>query len=150
VLHETFNWKSLSIIGGLTWYEGTRASRPEEMDEDMAWPAEGGVLFKGSKGKMLCDHVGMNPKLLPLSRHLEYKRPPRTLPRVPGNRHEMEWVNAIKNNTKCGTDFEYAGQKQRPGLSTHSYPLSLGLEFVDKRPDGRLRGLLFMDFGTGG
>ena len=109
MLHETFNWKSLSIIGGLTWYEGTRASRPEEMDEDMAWPAEGGVLFKGSKGKMLCDHVGMNPKLLPLSRHLEYKRPPRTLPRVPGNRHEMEWVNAIKNNTKCGTDFEYAG-----------------------------------------
>jgi len=93
----------------LTWYEGTRPPRPEEMDEDLAWPEEGGVLFKGSKGKLMCGVYAGAPKLLPLSRHLEYKRPARTLPRIPDESHEMDWVRAIKNGGQAGADFAYSG-----------------------------------------
>jgi len=93
----------------LTWYEGTRPPRPEDMDEDMNWPDEGGALFKGSKGKLICGVYANAPKLLPLSRHLEYKRPAPTLPRVPDHCHEMDWVRAIENGQKAGADFAYSG-----------------------------------------
>lgn len=93
----------------LTWYEGTRPPRPEEMDEDLAWPSEGGAIFKGSKGKLMCGVYAESPKLLPLSRHLEYKRPAPTLPRIPDHSHEMEWVRAIKNGVQPGAQFEYSG-----------------------------------------
>ena len=47
-------------------------------------------------------------KLLPLSRHLEYKRPPKTLPRV-ADSHEMEWVRAIKAERPANAGFDYSG-----------------------------------------
>ena len=59
----------------LTWYEGTRPPRPEDMDADMQWPAEGGALFKGSKGLLLCGVSANAPKLLPLSRHSRVPAP---------------------------------------------------------------------------
>ncbi len=93
----------------LTWYEGTRPPRPEEMDADISWPEEGGVIFKGSKGKLMCGVYAQSPKLLPLSRHMEYKRPPKSLPRIPGHSHEMEWVRAIKNGGQASAGFDYSG-----------------------------------------
>jgi hypothetical protein len=92
----------------LTWYEGTRPPRPEYMDADVAWPAEGGTLFKGSKGQILCGVYADSPKLLPLSRHLEYKRPTKTLVRPAGS-HEMEWVNAVKEGRQANAAFSYSG-----------------------------------------
>jgi hypothetical protein len=35
----------------LAWYEGTRPPRPAELEDDQQMPAEGGALFKGSKGQ---------------------------------------------------------------------------------------------------
>jgi predicted dehydrogenase len=93
----------------LTWYEGTRPPRPVEMDADYQWPAEGGSLFKGAKGMLICGVYGESPKLLPLSRHLEYKRPARTLPRIPDKCHELDWVRAIKSGQRAGADFAYSG-----------------------------------------
>ena len=93
----------------LTWYEGTRPPRPEDMDADVAWPPEGGALFKGSKGKLLCGVYANSPKLLPLSRHLEYKRPAPTLPRIPDRSHEMDWVRAIKTGQQACASFAYSG-----------------------------------------
>lgn len=93
----------------LTWYEGTRPPRPPGMDADYQWPAEGGSLFKGTKGMLVCGVYGESPKLLPLSRHLEYKRPARTLPRIPDKSHEMDWVRAIKSGQKACADFAYSG-----------------------------------------
>jgi len=93
----------------LTWYEGTRPPRPEEMDADVAWPVEGGTLFKGSKGMLICGVYGNSPKLLPLSRHLDYKRPPKTLPRIADHCHELDWVRAIKTGGQAGASFGYSG-----------------------------------------
>lgn len=93
----------------LTWYEGTRPPRPEGMDADMQWPAEGGSIFKGSKGMLICGLYGESPKLLPLSRHMEYKRPARTLLRVPDHSHELDWVRAIKSGQQACASFAYSG-----------------------------------------
>ncbi|HWH70504.1 MAG TPA: Gfo/Idh/MocA family oxidoreductase [Candidatus Sulfotelmatobacter sp.] len=112
----------------LTWYEGTRPPRPEDMDEDFHWPAEGGALFKGSKGKLICGVYAESPKLLPLSRHLEYKRPARTLPRVPDHSHELEWVRAIKEGRQANAGFEYSGPLTETCL----------LGNVAKRVDGQI------------
>ena len=56
----------------LTWYDGgLLPPRPEEMGEEKMNPT-GGVLYIGSKGKMLQDTYGQNPRLLPKSLHDSY------------------------------------------------------------------------------
>jgi len=92
----------------LTWYEGTRPPRPDVLSDEMDWPAEGGVLFNGVKGKIMCGVYGDAPRLLPLSLNQEYKRPAKTLPRVTGS-HEMDWVQACKTGQPAGSDFAYSG-----------------------------------------
>jgi hypothetical protein len=39
----------------------------------------------------------------------EYVRPPRTIPRVDGESHEMDWVNACKSGKPANSNFEYSG-----------------------------------------
>jgi predicted dehydrogenase len=93
----------------LTWYEGTRPPRPEDLIKDLDLPKEGGVIFKGTKGKIVAGVYGNGPYLLPETLHREYKRPAASLPRVPGENHEMEWVNAAKAGTQPGAHFGYSG-----------------------------------------
>ncbi len=92
----------------MTWYEGTRPPRPEALGEELEWPAEGGALFHGTRGKIIAGVYGNEPRLLPLKLHREYQRPPKTLPRVSGS-HEMDWVRACKTGGKSGSDFSYSG-----------------------------------------
>ena len=91
----------------LTWYEGTRPPRPEELEDDRKMPAEGGTLFKGTKGKIMAGVYGESPRLIPESRMQEYKRPEKTLPRLKGT-HEDDWVRACKAGTPAGADFAYS------------------------------------------
>ena len=53
----------------LTWYDGgLTPPKPAEIgDENLN--GEGGILYIGSKGKMMQETYGMNPRLLPDSRH---------------------------------------------------------------------------------
>jgi predicted dehydrogenase len=93
----------------LTWYDGLRAPRPEELEEGRTMgDSEGGVIFKGSKGKIMCGTYGGSPRLIPESRMRDYMRPAKTIPRVQGG-HEQDWVNAIKNGTQAGANFDYSG-----------------------------------------
>lgn len=93
----------------LTWYEGTRAPRPEELEEGRKMgDGEGGAIFKGSKGKIMCGTYGNSPRLIPESRMTEYKRPAPSLPRVLDS-HEMDWVRACKGQGTAGADFAYSG-----------------------------------------
>ncbi|MDD4870286.1 MAG: Gfo/Idh/MocA family oxidoreductase [Kiritimatiellae bacterium] len=92
----------------LMWYEGTRPPRPEELEPDRKMPKEGGLVFKGSKGKIMAGVYGESPRLIPESKMKDYKRPEKTLPRVKGT-HEQDWVDAIRNNRKAGANFEYSG-----------------------------------------
>jgi len=93
----------------LTWYEGTRAPRPPELEDGRRMGhVEGGALFKGTRGKLVAGVYGEDPRLIPESRMKEYKLPPKTLPRVEGS-HEQDWVRACKAGKKAGADFEYSG-----------------------------------------
>lgn len=97
----------------VTWMDGgLLPQRPEELlpDEEMGnW--DGGVIFEGTKGKMMCDCYGGNPRLLPTSRMKEAKLPKQTLKRVPEG-HYVQWVNACiagYGNAETSSPFEYAG-----------------------------------------
>jgi hypothetical protein len=62
----------------LTWYDGGfNPPKPEEM----ATSAERrrGILYIGTKGKMLQDTYGNNPRLLPKSLHDSYGAPKQKL-----------------------------------------------------------------------
>ncbi len=91
----------------LTWYEGTRPPRPEELEDGRRLPDEGGVVFKGSTGKIVCGVYGDSPRLIPESRMKDYRRPEKTIPRVQGT-HEQDWIRACKAGEKAGADFSYA------------------------------------------
>ncbi len=93
----------------LTWYEGLRAPRPAELEDGRTMgDREGGVVFKGDKGKLTCGTYGGGPRLIPESRMKDYKRPPKTLPRVNGS-HERDWVRACKSGKPAGAGFDYSG-----------------------------------------
>jgi predicted dehydrogenase len=92
----------------LTWYEGTRPPRPPQLEDGHDLPNEGGVIFKGSKGALMCGVYGDSPRLIPETAMQAYQRPPKTLPRIKGS-HEMDWVNAAKAGRQPGAHFGYSG-----------------------------------------
>jgi predicted dehydrogenase len=92
----------------LTWYEGTRPPRPDELEDGRQVPAEGGVFFKGTQGIIMAGVYGESPRIIPESRMKEAKLPPKTLPRVQGS-HEQDWVRACKTGQPAGADFAYSG-----------------------------------------
>lgn len=73
--------------------------------------SDGGILFIGTKGKLLFDCYGENPRLLPTKLMTEAILPKEMLPRVPGG-HYLQWINAsisgYENSTTI-SNFEYAG-----------------------------------------
>lgn len=92
----------------LTWYEGTRPPRPTELEDGRRMPAEGGVLFKGSRGTIMCDVYGGSPRIIPETKMREVTLPEKTLPRVKGS-HEQDWATACKTGQPAGADFAYSG-----------------------------------------
>ena len=81
----------------LHWMDGgIQPSRPEELgaNEEMG-DGGNGVIFLGTKGKMMAGTYGVNPQLLPTSRTKEVKVP-QTIARVPGGEdgHYAAWVEA--------------------------------------------------------
>ena len=92
----------------LTWYEGTRAPRPEELEDGRKMPDEGGLVFKGTKGKIMCGVYGDGPRLIPEKLMQDASRPEKTIARVAGS-HEQDWARACKAGRKAGAAFEYSG-----------------------------------------
>jgi len=94
----------------LTWYDGgLKPNKPEELgDEELN--KEGGALLIGSKGKLLHDTYGFKPRLLPGSLHDSFGKPPEKLPRIAGEAHEMNWVDAAKGKLEASCPFEYAAR----------------------------------------
>jgi len=92
----------------LMWYEGTRPPRPPELEDERRMPAEGGVLFKGTKGTIMCGVTGNSPRIIPEAKMQEAKLPEKTIPCVRGS-HEQDWVRASKAGESAGADFSYSG-----------------------------------------
>ena len=94
----------------LTWYDGgLKPNKPEELgDEELS--QEGGALLIGSKGKLLHETYGAHPRLLPKSLHDSFGKPAQRLPRIPGEAHELNWIDAAKGKTEASCPFEYAAR----------------------------------------
>jgi len=105
----------------LTWYDGgLLPPRPAEFSDELVERngrkvykeqvnPDGGVMFIGSKGKLMHETYGYKPQLLPHSLHESYGKPKERLPRIQTT-HEMNWVEAAKGNAQASSPFEYASR----------------------------------------
>jgi predicted dehydrogenase len=93
----------------MTWYDGgLTPPKPVEMgDEELN--KGGGVLYIGTKGKLLNDTYGFNPRLLPKSLHESVGKPKETYARITTS-HEMNWIDAIRGTQKTTSPFEYSAR----------------------------------------
>jgi hypothetical protein len=67
-------------------------------------------MIIGDKGILLHDTYGMEPRLYPESLMEAAAAVPKKYPRVPGQRHAVNWVDAIRTGAKAVSDFEYASR----------------------------------------
>jgi len=95
----------------LTWWDGgMMPPRPEALEKGRRMgDDDGGVLLIGDKGLLMCGCYGSGPRLVPESRMKEYRQPAKTLERVPGGRHEQDWVRACKGGKPASSSFDYSG-----------------------------------------
>src|ERR1700730_9901587 len=99
----------------MIWYDGgIKPRRPDELlpDEEMAeW--DGGMIFEGTKGKLMAGLFGRNATLLPTSRMKDVKLPPSKYPFVEGGSpaHQQQWVKACKKGygTYTSSSFDLSG-----------------------------------------
>jgi predicted dehydrogenase len=92
----------------LTWYDsGQKPPKPAELEA--AELGSNGSLFIGTKGKIISGVYGAKPQLLPESSMADYKRPPQTIPRVPGNEPHLDWIRACKGGPAACSNFEISG-----------------------------------------
>lgn len=113
IIHLTYPRKDKKGTIKVSWMDGgLQPKRPDELlpDEPMGnW--DGGVIFEGTKGKMMCGCYGENPTLLPTKRMKEVNLPKPTLKRVTEG-HYLQWVNACMagyGKAETSSSFDYAG-----------------------------------------
>ncbi|MGY5847340.1 Gfo/Idh/MocA family protein [Salegentibacter sp. HM20] len=99
----------------LHWMDGgIKPTRPEELGPNETFGDGGnGILFVGTKGKMMAGTYGANPRLLPLSRTDEVSVPQK-YERVPGGEdgHYAQWVEAAiagYGKKELSAPFEISG-----------------------------------------
>ncbi|MDO9373142.1 MAG: Gfo/Idh/MocA family oxidoreductase [Bacteroidota bacterium] len=118
--HVTLKFATKDPKNPLTmhWMDGgIQPERPDELGaNEIMGDGGNGVIFVGSKGKMMCDTYGANARLLPLSRNAEVNVPV-TVPRVVNGAggHYAQWVEAAiaglnsKEAKALSSPFEIAG-----------------------------------------
>lgn len=112
VMYFTFPGKMGKPDIRLTWMDGgIKPERPVELeaDEPMGdW--SGGLIMEGTKGKMMADCYGRNPRLLP-TRWMKDLVVEQKYARVPEG-HYVQWVNACLKGfgkAELSSPFDYAG-----------------------------------------
>ncbi len=97
----------------LTWWDGgLMPPRPagfepgRRMGDD-----DGGILLIGDKGAIMAGCYGESPRIVPEAKMRKYKRPHRTLERIPEgpDGHEQDWIRACKGGRPATSNFEYSG-----------------------------------------
>jgi predicted dehydrogenase len=116
----------------LTWWDGgLMPSRPVELEDDMPFgDSDGGCLFVGTKGKIVCGCYGSKPRLLDADQRNFVKTLAKTIPRIPGNTsgHEKDWIRACKGGVAACSNFDYSGP-----LSEMVLMGNLAIRFPDRK-----------------
>jgi predicted dehydrogenase len=106
----TYQFPARGNRGPITmhWYSGTeRIPRPPELESDEK-SVETGAVVVGDKGTIVYgSHGAGGVRVIPQAKMDAYKRPAKTIPRV--KEHHQDWLLAIRNGTKAGSDFSYGG-----------------------------------------
>jgi predicted dehydrogenase len=92
----------------LHWYSGTqKIPRPPEFEADEKDIDTGAVVI-GDKGTIVYgSHGAGQVRLIPEAKMNAYQKPAKKLAR--GNEHHRDWLHAIRNGSKAGSDFSYGG-----------------------------------------
>jgi predicted dehydrogenase len=104
----------------LTWYDGgLMPPRPDPLPDNITLQRGGGGYFVGTKGILMYDTYGNNPRLYPESLKEVADRVPQTQERVPvsltpegtpASLHIANWANAIMGKAKPSSSFDYASR----------------------------------------
>jgi predicted dehydrogenase len=92
----------------LLWHSGKRKiPRPDDLESGRKVPQTGAIII-GDKGKIMHgSHGAGGVRIFPEAKMKAYKLPEKTIPRVRG--HHQDWLQAIKNGGKPGSNFDYGG-----------------------------------------
>lgn len=102
----------------ITWYDGgLLPARPNELlDDESMGDEDGGCIFHGTKGKIMCGAYGRNPVLLPTTEMEHFRKPEKSIRRISAGMdggHEQDWIRACKetveNRVESASNFAYAG-----------------------------------------
>jgi predicted dehydrogenase len=115
VIHLKFPKRGNLVPVDFTWYDGgIKPQRPAELlpDEQFAeW--DGGILFEGTKGKLMAGLFGRKPTLLPTKLMASTTLPTSKYPFVAGGSegHQKQWTDACKKGygTYTSSPFSQAG-----------------------------------------
>lgn len=94
----------------LVWSDGgILPERPAGLqdDEPLGDGRGNGIIMEGTRGTLVADVYGANPRLLPTSL-MDKVNVPERLPRVTTS-HRMDWINGIKENYQPSSHFSKAG-----------------------------------------
>ena len=102
----------------INWYDGgLMPPRPNELkDGEPMGDENGGCIFYGTRGKIMCGAHGQNPTLLPLSEMEHFQEPEKSIRRISDalqGGHEQDWIRACKEpaerRLQASSNFEESG-----------------------------------------
>lgn len=114
-IHIQFPARDSMVPVEMVWYDGgLLPKRPKELLPDEKFGEwDGGILFEGTKGKLMAGLFGRNPTLLPTKLMKEVKLPASKQPYVTGGSegHQKQWTDACKKGYGAYTssNFDIAG-----------------------------------------
>jgi len=92
----------------LTWYSGTEKIPAAKELEEGRKPVDTGAFVYGDKGVIMYgSHGAGGVRIIPEKAMKAYKLPDKTIPRA--KEHHQDWLDAIRNGRKAGSDFSYGG-----------------------------------------
>jgi predicted dehydrogenase len=106
----TFEFPAKAGRGPITlyWYSGTEPIPRHKDLEPERQPVTTGAYVLGDKGTIMYgSHGAGGVRIIPETKMKEYKLPEKKLARTKG--HHRDFLEAIRNGTKAGSDFSYGG-----------------------------------------
>ncbi len=110
IIHYKFPARAGMPPVELVWYDGgLMPPRPDELETNEEMGNGGsGVIFEGTRGKLMCGTYGDSPRLLPSWKMKYFQAPPKVIPRITVN-HEQNWAAACKGGEAASSNFDYSG-----------------------------------------
>jgi len=100
----------------LTWWDGgLMPPRPAGSSRAAAWGTSMEDPADRDEGAIMAGCYGESPRIVPESLMKKYKRPRRTLERIPEgpDGHEQDWIRACKGARPATSNFDYSGPCRR-------------------------------------